>query len=49
MIIDVENLKNGSHREIRAGGVFIFAGMKPDTGLFNDTVAAITAEREIDS
>jgi len=35
MLITIENLKNGSVREIRADGVFIFAGMKPNTGLFD--------------
>ncbi len=34
MVIEVENLKNGSHHEIKADGVFIFAGMKPNTSLF---------------
>lgn len=38
MIIEIENLKNGSVREIAADGVFIFAGMKPNTGLFNETL-----------
>jgi thioredoxin reductase (NADPH) len=38
MIIEIENLKNGSVREIAADGVFIFAGMKPNTGLFNGTL-----------
>ena len=35
MLIEIENLKNGSLREIRADGVFIFAGMRPNTGLFS--------------
>ena len=34
MVVEVENLKNSSLREIHADGVFIFAGMKPNTGLF---------------
>lgn len=34
MLIEIENLKNSSRREIKADGVFIFAGMKPNTGLF---------------
>ncbi len=34
MIIEIQNLRNGTSREIRADGVFIFAGMKPNTGLF---------------
>ncbi len=38
MIIEIESLKNGSRREIKADGVFIFAGMKPNTALFNGTV-----------
>jgi len=36
MLIEIENLKNSSMREIKADGVFIFAGMKPNTGIFND-------------
>ncbi len=35
MMIEIENLKNSSRRDIAADGVFIFAGMKPNTGLFN--------------
>ncbi len=38
MIIEIENLKNGSIKEIRADGVFIFAGMKPNTTLFNGSL-----------
>jgi thioredoxin reductase (NADPH) len=38
MLIDVENLKNSSIREIKADGVFIFAGMIPNTGMFNGTL-----------
>ncbi|PKL17821.1 MAG: thioredoxin-disulfide reductase [Spirochaetae bacterium HGW-Spirochaetae-5] len=38
MIIEIENLKNSSLREIKADGVFIFAGMKPNTGLFNESL-----------
>ncbi len=38
MLIEIENLKNSSMREIKADGVFIFAGMKPNTGMFNGTL-----------
>jgi thioredoxin reductase (NADPH) len=38
MLIEVENLKNSSMREIKADGVFIFAGMIPNTGMFNGTL-----------
>jgi thioredoxin reductase (NADPH) len=38
MLIEIENLKNSSMREIKADGVFIFAGMKPNTGLFNESL-----------
>lgn len=34
MVIEIEDLRDSSRREIRADGVFIFAGMKPNTGLF---------------
>ena len=35
MLIEVEDLKTGKLLEIKADGVFIFAGMKPNTGLFS--------------
>lgn len=35
MLVEIENLKNGSMTKIIADGVFIFAGMKPNTGMFN--------------
>ncbi len=40
MLIEIENLKNSSRREIRADGVFIFAGMRPNTGLFSGKLEA---------
>jgi thioredoxin reductase (NADPH) len=38
MLIEIENLKNSSMREIKADGVFIFAGMTPNTGMFNGSL-----------
>lgn len=38
MVIEVENLKDRSRRELKADGVFIFAGMKPNTSLFSDNL-----------
>lgn len=38
MDVTIENLKTGARRTIATGGVFIFAGMKPNIGLFSDSL-----------
>lgn len=42
MNITVEDLKTGSRKSLHADGVFIFAGMKPNIGLFNGSLALDT-------
>lgn len=37
--VATENLKTGEKSILKADGIFIFVGMKPNTDLFNDTLA----------
>jgi thioredoxin reductase (NADPH) len=36
MVTEIEDLKTGEHKKLISDGVFIFIGMKPNIGLFNN-------------